>query len=86
MEQIQDIVLELEDENNRTIASDPGIQKSMKIVEDFLKSHPVMCYGGTAINNLLPVKDRFTNPRRMFQTMIFLVKLLKSIQSYFQIN
>ena len=62
MEEIQNIVLELEDENNRIIASDPGIRKSMSLVEDFLKTHPVMCYGGTAINNLLPVKDRFYNP------------------------
>jgi hypothetical protein len=62
MEDIQNIVFELEDENNRIIASDPGIQKSMTLVEEFLKSHPVMCYGGTAINNLLPVKDRFYNP------------------------
>jgi hypothetical protein len=62
MEDIQNIVLELEDENNRIIASDPGIQKSMSLVEAFLKTHPVMCYGGTAINNLLPVKDRFYNP------------------------
>ena len=40
-------------------AEDPNIKKSIVIVEAFLKSHPVMCYGGTAINNLLDEKDRF---------------------------
>jgi hypothetical protein len=40
-------------------AEDPNIKKSIKIVEAFLRSHPVMCYGGTAINNLLDEKDRF---------------------------
>jgi glutamate mutase epsilon subunit len=43
----------------RAQAEDPNIKKSIKIVEAFLKSHPVMCYGGTAINNLLDEKDRF---------------------------
>jgi hypothetical protein len=40
-------------------AKDPSVTKSTKIVEDFLKTHRVLCYGGTAINNLLPEKDRF---------------------------
>jgi hypothetical protein len=40
-------------------AKDPSVTKSTKIVEDFLKSHRVLCYGGTAINNLLPEKDQF---------------------------
>jgi len=40
-------------------AEDPNIKKSIAIVEAFLKSHSVMCYGGTAINNLLDEKDRF---------------------------
>ena len=40
-------------------ADDLNIKKSIKIVEAFLKSHHVMCYGGTAINNLLDAKDQF---------------------------
>ncbi len=62
MEDITRLVRDLEEENNRTIASDPSIKTSLSIVETFLKEHPVLCYGGTAINNLLPVKDRFYNP------------------------
>ncbi len=44
------------------MASDPLVQSALKVVEDFLKTHSVLCYGGTAINNLLPPEDRFYNP------------------------
>ncbi len=43
----------------RAQADDPNIKKSITIVEAFLKSNRVMCYGGTAINNLLDKKDQF---------------------------
>jgi hypothetical protein len=63
MEDIAKIVEDLEDENNREAASDPLTKTSLGIVETFLKTHPVLCYGGTAINNLLPKKDRFYDPK-----------------------
>ena len=56
------IAEELEVENNRRMAQDPLVRESLKVVEKFLKTHPVLCYGGTAINNLLPKEDRFYNP------------------------
>lgn len=62
MEDLAKIIDDLEEENNRKIASDPSIKTSLGVVEDFLKKHPVLCYGGTAINNLLPKKDRFYDP------------------------
>ena len=37
----------------------PEIQQIVKIVEDFLKVKKLICYGGTAINNLLPISDQF---------------------------
>uniref|UniRef100_A0A6C0AJI1 Poly(A) polymerase catalytic subunit domain-containing protein n=1 Tax=viral metagenome TaxID=1070528 RepID=A0A6C0AJI1_9ZZZZ len=37
----------------------PSVLASTRIVEAFLKAHRVMCYGGTAINNLLPKADQF---------------------------
>ena len=40
-------------------ANSPQIVKIMKIVENFIKSKPVVCYGGTAINNILPPKFQF---------------------------
>jgi hypothetical protein len=62
MEDIEKVVEVLEVENDKAAAADPLIQKSLAIVHDFLKTHPVMCYGGTAINNLLPEADRFYDP------------------------
>ncbi len=62
MEDIERIVKKLELENDKATASDPNVLLSLKVVKEFLQTHPVMCYGGTAINNLLPEKDRFYDP------------------------
>ena len=62
MEELERIVEKLEIENDKKAASDPLTQASLRLVRDFLKSHRVLCYGGTAINNLLPPSDRFYNP------------------------
>ena len=37
------------------------VQNIIDIVENFLKLEKVICYGGTAINNLLPENDKFYN-------------------------
>ena len=44
-------------------ASDPDVKKLLAIVHRFLQSHRLLCYGGTAINNLLPKKDQFYSTR-----------------------
>jgi len=62
MEEISKMVKDLESENNRVAAKDPGTITSLAVVKKFLKEHRVLCYGGTAINNLLPKKDQFYNP------------------------
>ena len=62
MEDITKIVKDLESENNRVAAKDPGTVTSLAVVKNFLKNHRVLCYGGTAINNLLPKEDQFYNP------------------------
>jgi hypothetical protein len=62
MEEIAKMVKDLESENNRVAAKDPGTITSLAVVKKFLKEHRVLCYGGTAINNLLPKKDQFYNP------------------------
>jgi hypothetical protein len=43
-------------------ATDPDVKKLLDIVHRFLQTHRLLCYGGTAINNLLPKKDRFYDP------------------------
>ena len=39
----------------------PDIKKMIKIVEDFIKSKKLVCYGGISINALLPDKDKIYN-------------------------
>lgn len=62
MEDLEKIVDKLQLENDKKAASNPIVKKSLSIVKEFLQTHPVMCYGGTAINNLLPEEDRFYDP------------------------
>ena len=62
MEDLEKVVGQLELENDKASASNPIVKQSLSIVAQFLKDHPVMCYGGTAINNLLPPEDRFYDP------------------------
>lgn len=63
MADLQPIIDKLQLENDKKAAANPIIKKSLDIVKEFLQTHPVMCYGGTAINNLLPEKDRFYDPK-----------------------
>jgi hypothetical protein len=62
MEDIERVVDKLQIENDKAVAKDPLVQQSLSIVEEFLRTHPVLCYGGTAINNLLPKENRFYDP------------------------
>ena len=39
--------------------NNPEVQEIIEIVESFLKSTKRICYGGTAINNILPLEDQF---------------------------
>lgn len=62
MEDLERVVTQMTLENDKKAAANPTTKKSLSIVHDFLKDHPVMCYGGTAINNLLPLENRFYDP------------------------
>lgn len=59
MEDIERMAEELEVEQGERAASDPAVKAAIHTVEDFLKKNKVLCYGGTAINNLLPPEDQF---------------------------
>ena len=41
------------------VAGSPEIKKMIEIVEDFLIKKKLICYGGTAINNILPKEAQF---------------------------
>jgi hypothetical protein len=62
MDDIERIAERLEKENNKKAAANPLTKASLSTVKNFLKTEQVLCYGGTAINNLLPEKHRFYDP------------------------
>ena len=45
----------------KRIVTSEEVKKIISIVEDFLKKKSLICYGGTAINNILPQEDQFYN-------------------------
>lgn len=62
MEDLEKVIEQLTLENDKKAASNPITKQSLAVVAQFLKDHPVMCYGGTAINNMLPPGERFYDP------------------------
>ncbi len=50
-----------EEKMGKRVVHSDDIQKIIDIVEEFIKSKKEICYGGTAINNILPEEDRFYN-------------------------
>lgn len=64
MEEIQKAAEKAQDIIDKNAASDPQIKKMMTIVHKFVQKEKVICYGGTAINNILPKKKQFYNPEK----------------------
>lgn len=52
---------ETEKRQGQKMAKSDDIQKILKIVEDFIVRKKLVCYGGTAINNILPKYAQFYN-------------------------
>jgi len=50
-----------EEKMGKRVVNSEDVQKIIDILEDFLKRKSLICYGGTAINNILPEEDRFYN-------------------------
>lgn len=50
-----------ETKQGKKMLHNPEIIQIISIVEDFLKKTGRVCYGGTAINNILPEEDQFYN-------------------------
>ena len=50
-----------EEKIGKRIVNSDEIRKIIIIVEDFIKKKNLICYGGTAINNILPSDDQFYN-------------------------
>lgn len=60
LEILRNAVEKAEAKRHKSIAS-PIIKNIFNILEDFLKKNGFVCYGGTAINNILPRHDQFYN-------------------------
>lgn len=63
LEQLAKVVSEAEKRIDVRVASDPNIIKAIECVERFLRKKRRVCYGGQAINALLPEKRRFYDPK-----------------------
>ena len=58
---LRQAVDENEDKKKQSIANSEEVKKMIEIVEEFLKDTKCICYGGTAINNILPTEAQFYN-------------------------
>ena len=62
MEAIESAANKAQEIIDKIAASNPSIQKMMDVVLKYIQTHRVICYGGTAINNLLSKKNQFYDP------------------------
>ena len=58
---LRDAVDKIETSEGTKMVKNPDVQRMISIVEDFLRKKELICYGGTAINNILPEHDQFYN-------------------------
>ena len=63
LEALRKAVDKIEQREGSEVIKRPLIQKAINIVEKFLRKTKRICYGGTAINNILPHQDRFYDKR-----------------------
>ena len=56
---LRSAVDEAEEAQGKKMTNSSDVQKIILVVENFLKKKNLICYGGTAINNILPKKDQF---------------------------
>ena len=59
IEILRQAVDKIEKEEGRKIVMSPEVSEIISIVEKFLVKRKRVCYGGTAINNILPLDDQF---------------------------
>lgn len=58
---LRQAVDEIDDRQAQKMVMNDDIKKIIGILETFLRTKPLICYGGTAINNILPKSDQFYN-------------------------
>lgn len=58
---LRNAVDKIESRSGKKVAQSPEVKKIIGCVERFLREKTLVCYGGTAINSILPEKYRFYN-------------------------
>lgn len=58
---LRNAVDDASDLTGKKLAQSEDIKKIINILENFIRNHKTLCYGGTAINNILPEQYRFYN-------------------------
>jgi len=61
IEILRQAVKDTEDIAGKKISNSEEMKKMITIVEEFIQKKKLLCYGGTAINNILPKHDQFYN-------------------------
>jgi len=61
LEILREAVDKAEERTGKRVAQSEDVKDIIKIVENFLRKKKLVCYGGTAINNILPINDQFYN-------------------------
>lgn len=59
LELLNERVDEIETKNGMKKVASEDIKRIINIVEEFIRSEKLICYGGTAINNILPKEEQF---------------------------
>jgi len=61
LEILRNAVSNVENKKGEEVTNTKEVKKIIEIVENFIKNNNLVCYGGTAINNILPKRDQFYN-------------------------
>ena len=61
LEILRNAIDKAEMRSGKQLLNSPDVKKIISIVETFLRNKKLICYGGTAINNILPTEDQFYN-------------------------
>ena len=56
---LRNAVDNVEKQQGQRVINSPEVKQIIEIVEKFIKNKNLVCYGGTAINNILPLGDQF---------------------------
>ena len=73
LEILRDAVDLVEKRKGEKVIQDPKVQKIISIVEKLIADKKLVCYGGTAINNIILKTHSFIIKMSSFPTMIFIL-------------